>query len=209
MSITVSIIEDDVHYNNALKKIIDYDKELYLVGQYFTAQQAIKELRIRPVDIVLTDINLPDATGIEIIEILKPEFPSTEFLMCTSHESDEYIFKAIMAGAVGYLRKGESMDVIIQSVKEGCSGGTPMSAGIAKKTLQLFRNTIHPKIETYEQLTKSETQILELLCQGLLYKEIAHQKNVTIDTIKKHTSNIYKKLQVKNKVEAINKITKK
>lgn len=208
MKISVAILEDDGHYNNALKKIIEFDSELLLMGQYFTVQQAIKELRKSPPDIVITDINLPDGTGIELVALLKSELPDTEFLMCTNHENDDYIFDAIMAGAVGYLRKGESMEVIIQSIKEGCNGGTPMSVGIAKRALQLFRNKIQPKFEQQDELTKTELQILEFLAKGMLYKEIAVQKSVSLETIKKHVSNIYKKLHVNNKVEAINKLSK-
>jgi NarL family two-component system response regulator LiaR len=208
VKITVAILEDDLHYNNALKKIIQFDKELQLAGQYFTLQQAIKEIRKSPVDILLADINLPDGSGIELVEMLKPELPNTEFLMCTNHENDDYIFNAIMAGAIGYLRKGESMELIIQSIKEGYNGGTPMSVGIARRALQLFRDTIHPKLDGDDQLTKTEVQILELLAQGKQYKEIAVQKNVTLETIRKHVSNIYKKLHVNNKVEAINKLSK-
>lgn len=209
MPITVSIIEDDLHYNDALKKIISFDPSLICLSQYHNGQEALESLPKLMPNVIITDINLPDFSGIEVVKKLKPLLPKSEFVMCTSFDDDEYVLEAIMAGAVGFLRKGESMDAIIEAIKNCANGGTPMSPGIAKRALQLLRNNQQPSYETMEQLTKSEFEILELMSQGMLYKEIANKKFISLDTVKKHVSNIYKKLHVNNKVEAINKLNKK
>lgn len=123
--------------------------------------------------------------------------------MCTSFENDEKIFSALRAGANGYLVKGEPMDKIIQSIQEAHKGGAPMSFAIAKRVLQHFQES-KPQTQNIDLLTVTENEVLELLAQGLSYREIADKKFVSTETIKKHISNIYKKLQVSNKVEAVN-----
>ncbi len=124
--------------------------------------------------------------------------------MCTSFEDDEKIFNSLKAGAMGYLVKGESMDKILSSIRDVYSGGAPMSFSIARRVLQHFEKKL-PEIKGFDELTKREQEILELLSQGFLYKEIADQKCISMDTVKKHVGNIYRKLHVSNKVEAINK----
>ncbi|WP_232815828.1 response regulator transcription factor [Chryseobacterium capnotolerans] len=124
--------------------------------------------------------------------------------MCTSFEDDEKIFNSLKAGAMGYLVKGESMDKILSSIRDVYNGGAPMSFSIARKVLQHFEKKL-PEIKGFDELTDREKEILELLSQGLLYKEIADKSCISMDTVKKHVGNIYRKLHVNNKVEAINK----
>lgn len=203
MYITVAVVEDEKHYNNALKKIIDYDSDLLCVAQCFSGKEALEKLPETQPDVVIMDIKLQDSTGVELVRQLKPELPASQFVMCTSFEDDEFIYEALKAGASGYLVKGETIDRIIASIKDVHSGGAPMSSGVAKKVIQHFRQ---PSVinDHLNVLTGSERDILELLSHGLLYKEIAQKKFVSIDTVKKHVGNIYRKLQVSNKVEAIN-----
>jgi NarL family two-component system response regulator LiaR len=203
--ITVAIVEDDKHYNNALKKIIEFDKDLVCVGQFFNGRDSLAKMVYLNPQVVLMDIKLPDESGVNLVQKLKSRMEDTHFIMCTSFEDDENIFEALKNGASGYLTKGESLDKIIAAIKECIVGGSPMSFGIAKRVIQYFRE--EPKRKTYlEELSKAENEVLDFLSQGLLYKEIAHLKNVSIDTIKKQAVNIYRKLQVSNKVEAINKL---
>ena len=204
MSIKVAVVEDEKHYNNALKKIIDYDADLHCVGQFYSGKAALVSLQEIHPDVVLMDIKLPDMCGIEIIAQILETMPNTRFMMCTSFEDDLHIYEALKVGATGYLIKGESMDKIIASIKDVYKGGAPMSFGVAKRVLQYFREEKTNFNNHLNELSKTEHDILDLLAKGHLYKEIADIKEVTLDTVKKHVGNIYKKLHVNNKVEAIN-----
>lgn len=205
MSISIAIVEDERNYNNALKKVINYQEDMKVVAQFFNGNDALKNLSDISPDVVMMDIQLQDMLGIEIIEKLRKEMPKTQFIMCTSFEDDDKIFNSLKAGATGYLIKGESMDKILFSIRDVYNGGAPMSFSIARKVLNHFERK-SPEIKGFDELTEREKEILELLSQGLLYKEIADQKFISIDTVKKHVGNIYRKLHVNNKVEAINKL---
>lgn len=204
MKIRVAIVEDDKNYSQALKNIIDFHNDMECVAQFFNGKNALQKLEAIEPDVVLMDIKLQDVSGIDIVFKLTELMPGTTFVMCTSFENDEKIFSALRAGASGYLVKGDSLDKIIQAILEAHNGGAPMSFAIAKRVLQHFQES-KVQVQTLSLLTVTEKEVLELLAQGLLYKEIADKKNVTIDTIKKHIGNIYRKLQVNNKIEAINK----
>ena len=204
MSIKVAVVEDEKHYNNALKKIIDNDSELDCVAQLYSGAESLALLnKIKP-DVVLMDIKLPDMNGIEVVSRVIDDMPETKFIMCTSFEDDAHIYDALKTGASGYLIKGETMDKIIASIKDVYQGGAPMSFGVAKRVLQYFREEKTNFNNHLNELSKTEHDILDLLAKGHLYKEIADIKEVTLDTVKKHVGNIYKKLHVNNKVEAIN-----
>lgn len=205
MKISVVIVEDDKNYNNALKKIIDFQEDMFCSAQFFNGKDAKNSLTDLSPDVVLMDIQLQDMLGIDVIEKLKSAMPNSQFIMCTSFEDDEKIFSSLRAGATGYLIKGESMEKILNSIREISFGGAPMSFSIAKRVLEHFQKT-KTEIDDLNKLTKSEVEILELLSKGFLYKEIADKKFVSIDTVKKHISNMYRKLQVSNKTEAINKL---
>ena len=208
MKIRVAIVEDDKNYNQALKNIIDFQEDMECVAQFFNGKNALHKLEASEPDVVLMDIQLQDLSGIDIVFKLTELMPGTTFVMCTSFENDEKIFSALRAGASGYLVKGDPLDKIIQAILEAHKGGAPMSFTIAKRVLQHFQET-KVQVQSLSLLTVTEKEVLELLAQGLLYKEIADKKNVTIDTIKKHIGNIYRKLQVSNKIEAINKFNHK
>lgn len=204
MKISVAIVEDDNNYNNALKKIIDFQQDMFCSAQYFNGKDAQADLAEMAPDVVLMDIQLQDLSGIDIIAALKQSMPTSQFIMCTSFEDDEKIFSSLRAGATGYLIKGESMEKILNSIREIHAGGAPMTFSIAKRVLQHFQKN-PADAKDLNSLTKAEGEVLNLLAQGFLYKEIANQKCISIDTVKKHISNMYRKLQVNNKVEAVNK----
>lgn len=208
MKISVAIVEDDENYNNTLKKIIDFQQDMFCAAQYFTGKNAKQYLENLEPDVVLMDIQLPDMLGITIIEDLKEKMPHSHFIMCTSFEDDDKLFSSLQAGATGYLIKGESMERILNSIREIKNGGAPMSFSIAKRVLQHFQKKNSTE-NNLSDLTKSELDILEFLAKGFLYKEIADKKCISIDTVKKHISNIYRKLHVNNKVEAVNKFNLK
>ncbi|MWB96165.1 response regulator [Flavobacterium sp. GA093] len=208
MKIRVAIVEDDKNYSQALKNIIDFQENMECVAQFFNGKNALQKLEATEPDVVLMDIQLQDSSGIDIVYKLTELMPRTTFVMCTTFENDEKIFSALRAGASGYLVKGDPLDKIIQAILEAHKGDAPMSFGIAKRVLKHFQESKAP-VEPLPLLTVTEKQILELVAQGLLHKEIADKKNVAVDTIKKHIGNIYRKLQVNNKIEAINKFNHK
>ncbi|KQT21927.1 LuxR family transcriptional regulator [Chryseobacterium sp. Leaf404] len=204
MSISIAIVEDEKNYNNALKKVIDYQDDMKVVAQFFNGKHALDELSFFQPDVVMMDIQLQDMLGIDVISKIRQDLPKTQFIMCTSFEDDEKVFNSLKAGATGYLVKGESMDKILSSIRDIYNGGAPMSFSIARKVLSHFERKTTDQNDC-EELTKREIEIVELLSRGLLYKEIADKIFISIDTVKKHVGNIYRKLHVNNKVEAINK----
>ena len=165
MSISIAIVEDEKNYNNALKKVIDYQKDMKVIAQFFDGNDAITNLPDISPDVVMMDIQLQDMLGIEIIEKLRKEIPNTQFIMCTSFDDDEKIFNSLKAGAMGYLVKGESMDKILSSIRDVYNGGAPMSFSIARRVLKHFEKKL-PEIKGFDELTEREKEILELLFRG-------------------------------------------
>jgi len=200
--ISVSVIEDHDQYRNLLVDIISHNNTFRLVGGYASAEEALISLIASPPDIAIVDIQLKNISGIELIQQTKLRIPNTLFLMCTAFQNNENVFNALRAGASGYIVKGSSADEIQNAIIELYNGGAPMSPYIAKKVISL----LHGKEETSDyNLTERELEVLSLLSKGLLYKEIADQLNITLNTVKNHCKNIYKRLHVQNRVEALNK----
>lgn len=207
MKISVVIIEDDKNYNQTLKKALENDDNLICVKQFYSGRDALENLPNIKVDVVIVDLQLHDFTGFDLIKMLKIKMPDTNFIVCSNFDDEDKIFSSLKAGAIGYLVKGESLEKIVNSIKEAYSGGVPMSNNIARKVLKYF-NEIIDSAFLIEKLTLTEMEILKLLSEGHQYKEIAFKKYVSTETIKKHIGNIYKKLGVNNKVEAINCLKK-
>ena len=204
MSISIAIVEDLDVVRNGLKDFISLSTDFLVVGSFKTGEEALQKLpEIRP-DIVIMDINLPGMNGIECIRQVKDKSASTQFMMFTVYENDDKVFEALKAGASGYLLKNTGLLQIAESVKELHEGGSPMSANIARKMVNLFRDT-DKKTPFLDILSTREKEILQLLAKGLLYKEIAEQLNITTGTVRIHIHKIYEKLHVQNRTEAINK----
>jgi DNA-binding NarL/FixJ family response regulator len=208
MPITVAIIEDLEEIREGLKNYIESDKELVVVSAVASAEEAVIMLpRLQP-DIAIMDINLPDMNGIRCIRAIKDDCPATQFMMFTIYENDEKIFEALQAGASGYLLKNTGPSQILEAIKELHHGGSPMSPNIARKLVNIFREK-NDSIVSSTLLGKRENDVLELLSQGLLYKEIADQLSLAVGTVRQHIHNIYEKLHVHNRTEALNKVFKK
>lgn len=204
MSISIAIVEDLDVVRNGLKDFISLSTDFLVIGAFKTGEEALQKLpEIRP-DIVIMDINLPGMNGIECIRQVKDKSPATQFMMFTVYENDDKVFEALKAGASGYLLKNTGLLQIAESVKELHEGGSPMSANIARKMVNLFRDT-DKKTPFLDILSNREKEILQLLAKGLLYKEIAEQLNITTGTVRIHIHKIYEKLHVQNRTEAINK----
>ena len=204
MSISIAIVEDLDVVRNGLKDFISLSTDFLVVGAFKTGEEAFEHLpEIRP-DIVIMDINLPGMNGIECIRLVKDKSPGTQFMMFTVYENDDKVFEALKAGASGYLLKNTGLLHIAESVKELHEGGSPMSANIARKMVNLFRDN-DKKNPFLDLLSNREKEILQLLAKGLLYKEIAEQLGITTGTVRIHIHKIYEKLHVQNRTEAINK----
>jgi len=199
---TISIIEDDVKYGLLLKKIIESEDDMACVAIYQNLKSSLTDLATNGSDVVLVDVQLPDGLGSEYVQVLKKVSPQSLFIMCTSFEDDEYIFNSLKNGASGYLIKSESPENIITAIRDLIKGGAPMSSSIARKVVDYFKK----EIQTLEELTPKENELLSHLASGLFYKEIASQMSIGIDTVKKHASSIYRKLEVSNRTEAVNRM---
>jgi len=204
-SIKLAIVEDLEEVVDGLTAFIRRDNELQLVGTYRTAEAAILELPIIQPDIVIMDINLPGMSGIDCIKKIKHTGSSMQFMMFTVYENNDQVFEALKAGASSYLLKKTPPLQIIEAVKELNNGGSPMSAAIARKLVNVFLERSVPANET-SLLTAREKDVLEQLAKGKLYKEIAEELGISFHTVRQHICNIYEKLHVQNKTEAINKV---
>lgn len=204
MSISIAIVEDLDAVRNSLKDFISLNTDFIVLGAYKTGEEALVNLPQITPDIVIMDINLPGMNGIECIRQVKDKSPNTQFMMFTVYENDEKVFEALKAGASGYLLKSTGLLQIVESVQELQQGGSPMSANIARKLVNLFRDNSkgNPSMDV---LSPREKEILQLLAKGLLYKEIADQLQITTGTVRIHIHKIYDKLHVQNRTEAINK----
>lgn len=203
MPIKVSIVEDLAEVREGLSELVSSDKELLMMENFENAESAIHKLPVLMPDIVIMDINLPGMSGIECIRIVKEKCPGTQFMMFTVYETDEKVLQALQAGATGYLLKRTDPGRILESIKELNQGGSPMSSNIARKLVNIF---FHERTRTKKEiLSDRENEVLQLLADGLLYKEIADRLHIGHGTVRQHIHNIYEKLHVQNRTEAVNK----
>jgi len=167
-------------------------------------EEAIAKLGREPPDIVLTDIGLPGMDGIEGIKILRDQFPNLPCIALSVYDDDERIFAALCAGAVGYLLKNTQPARLLESLREVQAGGAPMSPEVARRVITLFQNFTPPKNASYH-LTPQEKELLKLLVEGHSYKTAAYHLDLSIHTVSFHLRNVYEKLQVHSKSEAVAK----
>jgi two-component system, NarL family, response regulator LiaR len=202
--ITIAIIEDNEQFRTGLEAIIKSEVDFYLAASYASAEKAIIDLPLMPSDIVICDISLPGMRGTELIVRLKDKMKQTQFMVCSIHDDNDTIFEALQCGASGYILKDPvTAAEIIKGIRDLYNGGSPMSPYIARKVIGVFQK---PLINDENSLLSTrEKEVLDLLAKGLMYKEMAEKLGVSHETIKKHLKNIYQKLHVENKIEALNK----
>ncbi len=206
MNISVAIVEDNNDIRQALEQIIEMAEGFDLACSCLNGEDALIKLPIYQPNVVLMDIHLGGINGIEVVRELKTTCPDILFMMCTIYEEDEKIFEALSAGASGYITKKTTPTKMLEAVKELFEGGAPMSSQIARKVVTAFIKPAHSIAEdTLQVLSRRELEILEMLSKGLVYKEIAEQLFISSETVRKHVYNIYNKLHVSNRVEAVNK----
>jgi NarL family two-component system response regulator LiaR len=203
--ISISIIEDHDYYRMSLVNAIKENDFFQIKGIYATAEEALECLPVNTPDIVIVDIKLKNKSGIDVILESKTNNLNTQFLMCTGFQNDEKIFSALKAGAAGYIIKGSTTAEIHDALIDLYEGGSPMSPFIARKVISLLQNKDAGNKRVDLGLSARELEVLSLLSKGLLYKEISDQLFISPNTVKNHCKNIYKRLHVQNKIEALNK----
>jgi DNA-binding NarL/FixJ family response regulator len=204
LRIRVVIVEDDHEMREGLESIIQSHPALKCIDAFASGEEAMDKIPARVPDIVLMDIHLPGISGIECIKQLKPSLPHTQFMMCTVYEDNENVFDSLCAGASGYLLKNSPPSKITDSIIDLYQGGSPMSSTIARKVIQAFRPATAQHTDI-EKLTPRERELLDLLSKGYRYKEIADKLFISFETVRTHIHNIYEKLHVQSRTEALNK----
>ena len=202
--IRISIVEDDSTIRETLLALFTHEPGMEPFTTHSTAEDALLRLGDTCPDVVIMDINLPGASGIDCVERLSQRCSATQYLMYTVHDDDHRVFEALKAGANGYILKGSSPDQILDAVRELHAGESPMSAHVARRVVAHLRPRQNGAL-TDAGLSEREQQVLALLAQGLLYKEIGDRMGITVGTIKQHIHRIYHKMHVQNRTEAVNR----
>jgi DNA-binding NarL/FixJ family response regulator len=203
MPTTISIVEDNEKLRGTLARVLNRAEGLRCVSQYPSAEDALKGLpEVKP-DVVLMDINLPGMNGVECVRQLKKILPTVQIIMLTVYEDTENIFDALAAGASGYLLKRTTGSELLEAIKDVLRGGSPMTAHIARKVVQSFQK--NAPAQPAENLSEREQQVLDLLSQGLMYKEIADKLQISYETVHTYIRRIYEKLRVRTRTEAVAK----
>jgi len=201
MSIKVAIVEDDRRIREGLSTLINGSPGFECKSVYENAEEAISNIN-KEVDVYLMDINLPGISGIECVKIIREKKPQVQILMQTIYENDEEIYQSLLAGANGYLLKTTTPVKLLEAIQDVYNGGSPMSSQIARKVVNTFAK-IEKTSELKFELSQREGEILSLLAKGFRYKEIAEKLFISVETVRKHIHNIYEKLHVRSKTEAV------
>jgi DNA-binding NarL/FixJ family response regulator len=204
MKTTVSIVEDNSAICASVERVIASSTDMTCVSASRNAEHALRTIPEQKPEVVLMDIELPGMSGIECTARLKRLMPGLRILILTVYKDHDQIFKALEAGASGYLLKRSSTDEILRAIRDVKEGGAPMSAEIAAKVVQSFHKP--PAVENargVQNLTARESEILGLLARGYVAKEIADQLGISYETVRGHLANIYEKLHVRSRTEAV------
>jgi DNA-binding NarL/FixJ family response regulator len=208
MSISVSIVEDNDQLRATLARVLNRADGFRCLSHYANAEDALKDLpQVRP-DVVLMDINLPGMNGVQCVRQLKTLLPQIQVMMLTVYEDTENIFNALAAGASGYMLKRTSSKELLEAIQDVQRGGSPMTMHIARKVVQSFQHT-SASAQATENLSEREQQVLDLLSQGLMYKEIAEKLGISYETVHTYIRRIYEKLQVRTRTEAVAKFLRR
>ena len=209
MNLKVAIVDDNSFLIHAIKEKLSFFEDVTVKATALNGSELLERLQeSHNLDVILMDIEMPVLNGIEATQVVKQKYPQIKIIMLTAFDNDENIFNAIKAGADGYLLKEINPDDLYNGIKETLNGGAAMNPSIALKTLKLLRNPIdidNPRDQEEISLSKREVEVLEQLSKGLSYTLIADNLFLSPSTVRKHIENIYKKLQVHSKIEAVQK----
>jgi DNA-binding NarL/FixJ family response regulator len=195
----VLIVEDDQEIRNSFVLIVNSSQKFHVINAYGSCEEALSNMNHDKPEIVLMDIELPGMNGIQGVKHIKEKFPYTEVIMVSVYEDSELVFEALKAGASGYITKSANYLELLTALEEITKGGAPMSSRIARMVIDNFH--VNPN----SPLTKRETEILQLIAEGKTYTQISEDLFISKETAKTHIKNIYSKLQVNSKSEAIAK----
>jgi len=200
----VIVVEDERELREGLRVLLDFTPNFACAGNFGTMEEALRRISETEVDLMLTDIGLPRMDGIEGTRLMRERFPELPIVVLTVHGEDDKIFRALCAGANGYLLKDTPPAKIIEALTDVLNGGAPMSPDVARRVVNLFRK-FSPPTEAHFHLTEQETRILKMLVDGHHYKTAAYELGISTSTVSFHLKNIYEKLHVHSKTEAVAK----
>ncbi len=203
--IRVALVEDDSQVRAGLRLLIDNSKTCACVAAFGSAEEALARLPAVEPDVVLMDIQLPGLSGIECIRELKLRQPKLQIMMLTVFEDHDRIFQSLAAGASGYLLKQTPPGKLLEAITELDRGGSPISMQIARRVVEFFQQAA-PRGDATAGLSPREKEIIALLAKGYLYKEIASQLGISVETVRTHIHNTYEKLHVRSRTEAVMKV---
>jgi DNA-binding NarL/FixJ family response regulator len=204
MPISVAIVEDNPDFRLGTSLILKTSPGYQVLGEFASAEEFLERFEDIHPEVVLMDISLPGMTGIEATRLIKEKNSRVQIVILTVHEDDDTVFRAICAGAIGYVTKPVLPATLIEAVDFAFGGGTPMSPHIARRVLNMFRD-FHPPQKADYQLTEREIKVLERLVEGDDYKQIADALYISLFTVRAHLRNIYDKLHVHSKSQAVAK----
>lgn len=205
-TITVAVVEDDAGLRRTLRKSLEERADTCCLTAVGSAEEAFEKLPAIKPDVVLMDVNLPGASGVECVQRLVPLLPKTHFIMLTVFDDTEVVFQSLAAGAIGYLTKPVTEERLLEAIYDVYAGGAPMTSSIARRIVQAFQKpAADPRVAIEESLAPREQEVLKLLAKGYLQKEIADQLDISFPTVRTLTARIYTKLHVHSRSQAVAK----
>jgi DNA-binding NarL/FixJ family response regulator len=201
--VRLAIVEDQRALRDGLVVLFGGADGFALTGAYGSMEEALPSIEADPPDVVLADIGLPGMSGIEGVRRLKAKLPALQILMLTVYADNDHVFEAVCAGASGYLLKDTPPAKLLDALREMKDGGAPMSPEIARKVVEMFQRVVPAPATAGHRLSPREIDVLKLLAEGHVYKTAAAELNLSIDTVRFHIRNIYEKLHVHSKSEAV------
>jgi DNA-binding NarL/FixJ family response regulator len=204
MKKTVIVVEDDRGLREQLTKILETAPDIKCLGAFTSAEEALPKILAMNPNVVLMDIRLPGMSGIQCVSEIKKVVPAMQIIMVTVYEDSERIFRALKAGADGYLVKSSPPDQLLKAIRDAYTGGAPISSHIARKVVQHF-HLLSPSLPEAENLSPRERQVLDLLAMGFIYKEIGNKLDIGTETVRTHVKNICQKMHVRSRLEAVAK----
>jgi DNA-binding NarL/FixJ family response regulator len=205
--IRVAVVDDDRNLAEGIAWIINHKRGFKCVGMYYGYQDSVRGLEENPADVILMDIGLQGESGIDCVRSLKKVYPEIQIVMQTVYSDDEKIFQSLRAGAVGYILKKTTPDQVLHAISEAHQGGVPFTGEIARKVLSYFKSASAPAVDVDTLLSDREKEVLNELVQGHSYQNIADRLFISLPTVRFHLQNIYKKLHVRSRGEAVAKLS--
>lgn len=207
-NIRVTIFEDNSQLRDGLFNLIEASEGFLCAGAFANCSRVVENIEETKPDVILMDIEMPGINGIEAVRLVKQKFPEVKILMETIFEEDDKIFQSICNGAEGYILKNTPPTEILEAIKEIYEGGAPMTPAIALKVMRMFKENLSSDAKDGFNLSAREKEILKFLVEGMSYKMIADACFISLETVRGHIKNIYEKLQVHSKSEAVAKAIK-